>query len=240
MREGGTKLARIRDELAAFAQSGVTLIALDKLARELTKKAGGTPAFLGYRPDGATRPYPAAICTSVNNVVVHGPPNSYALKAGDVLKIDLGLLYKGFYTDTAITVGIGVISPLAQTLIDATREALTKAIEQCYVGNTVGDVGVAISHYIKKCGLFVVKELTGHGIGRALHEEPIVYNDGRSNTGAKLVSGMTLAIEPIVSAGGPLIRQLKDESYATVDNSLAAHFEHTVAITDSEPEILTK
>lgn len=260
MGEGGRILARVRDELARVADVGITLKELDKLAEDLIKRAGAQPAFLGYRPEGALKPYPASICTSVNEVVVHGTPNNYKLKSGDVLKIDLGVLYKGFYTDTAMTVGIGKISDEAKKLIVVTKKALELAVEECQphtfsqptttqstsrekvrgqVGKTLGDIGFVINKYINNQGFKVIKGLMGHGIGRQLHEDPIVPNEGKRGVGQKLVEGMILAIEPMVSAGRPEIKQLSDESYATVDKSLSAQFEHTVAITNDGPEILT-
>ena len=252
MREGGQILARARDQLAQTAKEGMALKELDGLAEKLIKEAGAQPAFLGYCPEGALKPYPASICTSVNEVVVHGTPNNYKLKSGDVLKIDLGVLYKGFYTDTAVTVGIGKISIVAEKLINVTKRALELAIEECQPltlsrervrgqeGKTLGDIGFVINKYVTDQGFRVVKGLTGHGIGRQLHEEPLVPNEGRRGTGSKLVAGMVLAIEPMVSAGHPEIKQLLDESYATIDKSLSAQFEHTVAITNDGPLILTE
>lgn len=239
MREGGHILARVTEALRAAAKEGVTLKALDELAYALMTKAGGQPAFLGYRPTGAKHSYPASICASVNAVVVHGLPTTYRLRAGDIVAIDLGLLYKGFYTDTAITVGIGSISAAAKKLIDVTREALALGIAECHMGKTLGDIGHAINQHATQNGFKVLKGLTGHSIGKKLHEDPLVYNEGRPGAGSPLVSGMVLAIEPMISAGSPHLKQLPDESYATIDNALSAHFEHTVAITEHGPEILT-
>ena len=239
MREGGELLAGILRRLTDEAQDGVTLQQLDKLARELIKEVGGEPAFLGYRPHGAKKSYPAAICTSLNEVVVHGVPTNRKLQSGDILKIDLGLKYKRFYTDTAITVGIGKIFPAAEKLITVCREALSLAIKNCRPDKRLGDLGAVVSRFVKLHKFSVIKGLCGHGVGKELHEAPIVPNEGRPNTGLKLLPGMVLAIEPMISAGSPYIIQLPDESYATSDGSLSAQFEHTVAITENGCQILT-
>ncbi len=240
MAEGGKILAQVRDRLAREAKEGVILKELDNLAEKLIRSAGAIPAFLGYRPGGAEKSYPSSICASVNEVVVHGLPTKYKLKSGDILKIDLGVLYKSFYTDTAVTVGIGQISVQAEKLISVTKKALELAIENCQPGKTLGDIGFVINKYARSQGFKVIKGLTGHGIGKQLHEDPIVYNEGREKMGPKLVPGMVLAIEPMLSAGNPEVVQLEDESYATRDGSLSAQFEHTVAITENGPYILTK
>lgn len=241
MREGGEKLRRVTQAIAEAAEEGVVLKELDKLARALIKKEGGEPAFLGYKPEWARKAYGAAICASVNTVIVHGLPGNYTLKTGDIVKIDIGLKYKGFYTDCAVTVGIGTISHEAQRLIQVTRDALILAIDQCVVGNTVGDVGFAINAYVRKNGFNVAKGLTGHGIGRSLHEDPVVKNEGKPGVGARLAAGMALAIEPMVVTGsGETVQTISDESFATMDKGLSAHFEDTVAITADGPQVLTK
>lgn len=240
MAEGGKILAEVRDRLVKEAKEGIALRELDELAEKLIREAGAVPAFLGYQPGGAEKTYPASICTSVNEVIVHGLPTKYKLKSRDILKIDLGVLYKKFYTDTAVTVGIGQISTQAEKLIAATKKALELAIENCQIGKTIGDIGFIINKHARSQEFKVVKGLTGHGIGKKLHEEPIVYNEGREGMGSKLVSGMVLAIEPMLSAGDPEIIQLEDESYTTRDNSLSAQFEHTVAISENGPYILTR
>ena len=182
----------------------------------------------------------ASICTSVNDVVVHGVPNAYKLKQGDIVKLDLGLKYRGFYTDTAITVGIGKVSDEAKRLMAVTEDALILAIDECQAGNTVGDIGFAINAYVRKHGMHVAKGLTGHGIGQRLHEDPVVYNEGKPGMGARLEPGMVIAIEPMVTSGSGAVKELADESFATKEGALAAHFEHTVAITEAGPMILTK
>ena len=240
MKEGGQILGRIAKEVSLLAVEGIELRYLDKIAHHLMIKAGGRPAFLNYRPEWAQKPYPASICASVNNVIVHGLPNNYKLRNGDLLKIDFGLLYKDFYTDIALTVGIGKISEVGQKLIFVTKKALDIALTNCYAGKTLGDIGYAINSYVRKNGFSVAKGLTGHGIGRRLHEEPSVFNEGQRKKGLKLEPWMVIAIEPMVSVGRGEIVQLEDESYAMQDSSLSAHFEDTVAITEGEPAVLTR
>lgn len=240
MAEGGALLHRVTEQLIEATKVGVRLKALDTLAEKLMRGAGGEPAFLGYKPAWAKKAYTASICTSVNDVVVHGIPSAYKLKSGDIVKLDLGLKYKGFYTDTAVTVAVGEVSDDAKRLIAVTQDALTLAIDQCIVGNTVGDIGFAVNAYVRKNGLRVVQGLTGHGIGKNLHENPVVPNEGKPNTGARLEVGMVIAIEPMVTMGSGKTVQLKlDESFATKERVLAAHFEHTVAITEAGPQVLT-
>lgn len=240
MREGGIILRRVADTVAEAAKEGTRLSDLDTLARDCITQAGGTPSFLGYKAEWAKKPYPAAICTSVNEVIVHGIPNNYALKTGDILKIDVGLKYKGWHTDVTVTVGIGTITKEANYLIKAARDALTLAIDQCYPNKTVGDIGFAIKSYIRKQGLYVPKNLSGHGIGKKLHEEPTIFNEGRPDTGYKLREGMVLAIEPMVAVGTNEVVELPDGSFITQDKSLSAEFEDTVAITAQGPIVLTK
>lgn len=240
MAEGGAILRRIATELETAAKEGVRLKELDALAKRLMEEAGGTPSFLNYTPAWAETAYPASICASVNDIVVHGIPDAYRLRSGDVVKIDLGLKYKGFHTDTATTVGVGEISDEAKSLIAVTRDALILAIDQCVVGNTTGDIGFAINAYVRKQGMRVAKGLTGHGIGRNLHEDPVVYNEGKPGAGAKLVPGMVIAIEPMVTVGSGAMKEMPDGSFRTAEGALSAHFEHTVAITEEGPIILTK
>lgn len=240
LRVSGAILARTLRTLADMAKEGVRLVELDRKARELLKREGARAAFLGYRPEGAAKAYPAAICASVNEQIVHGVPSNYALRSGDILKIDFGVDYKGFITDAATTVGIGEAPKAAQKLMRATEDALTDAIRACVPGAHLGDVGHAIETRAKRGGFGVADGLTGHGVGFALHEDPAVYNFGNKGEGMKLVPGLVLAIEPMLTMGGPEIIQMKDDSYATRDGSLSAHFEHTVAITARGTEILTK
>lgn len=239
MAKGGKLLAGIMDEVAKNARIGVSLEKLDRLAFRLIKKAGALPAFLGYHPEGTSRAYPATICASLNEVVVHGVPNQRVLKQGDILKLDFGLSYQGLCVDAAVTVGIGEISPEAKKMIKATRDALYAAIQAAGPGRKLGDIGYAIETCAHKNNLKIVHGLTGHGIGKKLHEEPVVYNFGSPHRGHMLQPGLTIAIEPMTSMGSAQIVQLGDESYATADKSLSAHFEHTIAITDKGTRILT-
>lgn len=240
MAEGGWRLAEVLARLAEEARAGITTKHLDRLAYQLIHKAGAKPAFLRYRPAGARRAYPCTLCTSLNDVVVHGQPSEYALRDGDIIALDLGLSYKGFYLDAAVTRGIGEVSNEAKRLIAATKEALTVAIGEARPGKTLGDVGYIIERTAKKNRCSVADALTGHGIGRALHEDPTVFNVGRKGEGEELREGMVLAVEPMFAAGSGKIKQARDESWATADGSLAAHFEHTVAVTKNGPRVLTQ
>lgn len=237
--KAGAILRTVLDELKKEIKPGVTLLQLDAMARKMIEAAGGKPAFLGYKPEGAARPYPATLCTSVNEVVVHGTPTDYALKNGDVISIDCGVIINGWYSDAAFTAAVGTVSPKIQKLIGITQEALELGIEAAQAGNTIGDIGNAIGSFVKKNGLYVVSGLTGHGVGKQLHEEPSIFNEGKAGTGAKLVPGMVIAIEPMVALGTNQIEQLPDDSYATRDGSIAAHFEKTIAITKDGPHVLT-
>lgn len=239
LRVSGKILGDILNELSKTADIGVKLSELDKLARSLIKKTEARPAFLGYKSESAQKPYPAVICTSVNDQVVHGLPNDYILKSGDVLKIDLGINYKGYFTDAAVTVGIGIITTEVKKLISATREALTNGIYASKSGDYLGNIGWIIEKTAEKFGLSVIDGLTGHGTGFELHEDPIVYNYGQKKQGIKLVPGLVLAIEPMFSVGASKTEQQSDGTFITSDGSLSAHFEQTVVITKNEPEILT-
>lgn len=240
MAEAGRRLAWILGELKPRVRTGVTTLELDKITRGLLKEAGTKSAFLGYKPHGAVKPYPAVLCTSVNDVVVHGVPSKYVIQPGDVVKIDMGLVHEGYYSDAAITVAVEPVAALTARLLHATEEALKAGIKMARPGDTLGDIGWAISERVAKDKFSVVQQLTGHGIGRELHEDPYVFNFGKRGEGDVLRAGMVIAIEPMVSVGKPQVRQLKDDSYATKDGSLTAHFEHTVAITEKGPLILTK
>jgi len=239
MAEGGHLLALILAELRSAVRPGLRTSALEELSRKLIKSAGATPAFLGYRPAGSREPYPYSLCVSLNDVVVHGHPSGYVVKDGDLVKLDLGLKHRGFYLDSAITVPVGNMSREARKLAVVTQEALQKGIEQARPGKTVGDIGHAVQKHVEKNGFSIVRTLTGHGIGRELHEDPQILNFGRPGTGEELKVGMVLAIEPMVAMGGGATHELKDESFVTTDGSLAAHFEHTVAITKNGPIVLT-
>ena len=235
----GKILAATAKKLLSEVRVGLTLKDLDEMAFKLITEAGAKPAFLNYRPEGAKKPYPCSICASVNEVVVHGQPTSYSIKDGDVLKLDMGVLYDGWNADAAWTIGVGRISPEAKKLMEVAKKALQLAINECKPGKTLGDIGYAISRYVRRNGFFTLRGLTGHGIGRELHEEPTVLNEGRRGEGMELRPGMVLAIEPMIAIGTDRIKQLADESYATIDGSNTAHFEHTIVITEHGVEVLT-
>jgi len=239
LRESGRILASVLEVLKSAAKVGVALSSLDELARKLIKESGAKPAFLGYQPEGAQKPYGAAICTSVNEVIVHGLPSNYLLKQGDVLKIDLGVDYKNYITDAATTVGISPLAEKAEKLITVTEKALAEAINVLRPGGRLSDIGAAIEGTVKKAGFQVIKNLTGHGVGFELHEDPTIYNYGRRGEGIKLEPGLVIAIEPMVSVGSSRVIEQADDSYVTDDGSLSAHFEHTVAITEKGIEVLT-
>lgn len=239
----GKILAKIFKILKKEVKIGVSLKQLDTLVYQLCKKYGVQPAFLGYRPDTASKPFGASICTSLNDVIVHGLPNNYKLQSGDILKIDFGVEYreggKSFFADSAFTVGLGRISKSAQILIKATKVALEKAIKSAKPGNTLGDVGYAINRVARENKLSVLRELTGHGTGLALHEDPTIFNFGEKGSGIILKPGMILAIEPMFSTGSWEIIQRPDESWATADGKFSAHFEHTIVVTEKGREVLT-
>jgi methionyl aminopeptidase len=238
--QSGKILSAVLHDLGKAAKEGVSLQFLNQRAIELCKKYEARPAFLGYQPEGAERPYPAAVCLSLNDVVVHGVPTSRTLKSGDLLKIDMGVSYKGFITDSALTVGIGKIPAAAKKLMAATKHALEKGISAAKKGKRLGDIGYEIERVAKKEGFFVLKELTGHGVGYEVHEDPIIYNFGDKHTGQEIKEGMVFAIEPMFSAGTERVEQQRDESYASDDGSLTAHFEHTVAIINNKTVVLTQ
>ena len=242
MAEGGKILAKIMKELEKNVKPGITTKELDRLAESLILKSGGQCSFKGYvSKDGDTvRPYPACLCTSVNEEIVHAIPSDRVLKNGDILKLDLGILYKGFNTDMAITVPVGKISFEAQRLIRVTKKALKIGIKKSRAGNTFGDIGNTIQRYVESQGFNVVRELCGHGIGRELHEDPQILNYGKRHTGPEIKEGMVFCLEPMVTVGDWHIKRGKDGySYETTDGSLSAHFEHMVAATKEGPKILT-
>jgi len=239
LRISGKILSRTLSLLKKEVKVGVSLKHLDNLARAFIKDEGAVPTFLGYTPDGAGKPYPAAICASVNDTIVHGIPGNYELKEGDILSIDLGVTFEGYITDSAITVPVGKISKDARRLINATEKSLQNAIYECFPGNTLGDIGYAIESVAKKAEVSVVEGLTGHGVGFELHEDPSVFNKGKKGNGMKLKPGMVIAIEPMFSLGSPYATIARDDSFKTKDKSLSAHFEHTIAITEKGYEVLT-
>ncbi len=242
LREGGKILASVHSALVKHVKIGVSTKDLDNIAIELIKKAGGEPAFLNYKPEGVSTPFPATLCVSVNNEIVHGiPKENKILKDGDIVSLDLGVKYKGLFTDAAITVPVGKISKADKKLLDVTKEALNVGIEQARVGNTVGDIGYAIEKYIKPYKYGIVKDLSGHGVGKYIHEDPYIPNYGKAGKGEKLTEGMVIAIEPMINAGTSRISVDRDGwTIKTADASRSAHFEHTVAITKNGPIILTE
>ncbi len=240
LREGGKRLATILAKVAERVVPGVSTQALDDYAYELIKAGGDEPAFLNYKPEGHAKAFPASLCTSVNSEVVHGIPRAdKILKEGDIISIDLGLKHKGLFTDHAMTVGVGNVNRASQELIGITREALLVGIEAAKCGNTVGDVGHAIEQFVnRKYG--IVRELSGHGVGKYIHEDPFIPNFGKKGKGAKLVEGMVVAIEPMLNIGKADIVSMADGyTIKTADGSRSAHFEHTILITNGEAEILT-
>jgi len=234
MRPANTLVADVLVELRGLVRPGVTTADLDEFAEGRVRRAGAVPAFKGYHG------YPATLCTSVNEEVIHGIPAPRRLCDGDILSIDLGVVLDGFYGDAAITVPVGRISEDAATLLRVTEEALYLGIEQARVGGRVSDIGHAVQRHVEAHGFSVVREFVGHGVGASLHEEPQVPNYGPAGRGPRLTEGMTLAIEPMVAMGRAAVKVLGDGWTAvTKDRSLAAHFEHTVGITGAGPVILT-
>ncbi len=235
MREGGRKLAAVMEKLKGMIKAGVTTAQIDSFAEALISKEKALPAFKGYRD------YPATVCTSVNYEVVHGIPGARKLEEGDIISVDLGLKYKDYYSDAAFTVGVGKIDPKAKKLIEVTRDSLHEGIKQALPERHLSDISNAVQEYVQKNGFSVVRQFVGHGIGKNLHEEPELPNFGRPGRGEVLKPGMVLAIEPMVNMGGWECEVLDDGWTAvTSDRKLSAHFEHTVAVTDNGPEILTK
>ncbi len=240
LRDSGKILVKILLALKEKSIAGTNLLELETTARDMLREAGATSAFLNYKPEGASRPYPAVLCTSLNEQVVHGIPFDYSLKEGDVLKIDFGVVYKERITDAAITIPIGKVTNAAKELVKTTEESLQKGIAAAKAkGARLGDIGWAIEHEVEGQGFSVVDGLTGHGVGFKLHEDPNVYNYGQKGEGMILKEGLVIAIEPMVSAGSSQIIQREDGSYQTKDGALSAHFEKTIAITKNGVEILT-
>lgn len=237
MAQGGKILGATVQHLRASVKPGMSTGELDAIAEDFIRSHdGATPAFKGLYG------FPGSICSSVNNEIVHGiPSKKRIMKDGDILSIDVGVGYKGYFTDSATTVGIGTISSEAQRLLDVTAQSLEAGIAAATVGNHIGDIGAAVQAVVEDAGFSVVRDLVGHGIGVEFHEEPQVPNYGKPKRREKLVPGLTLAIEPMVNVGGPATKTLSDKwTIVTVDGSLSAHFEHTVAITEAGPQVLTR
>ncbi len=234
MAVAGATVAVVLRTVREAATPGVTMKELDAIAAEVIRGRGCTPSFLGYHG------FPAHICTSPNSVIVHGIPNTYRLKRGDILSIDAGAIYEGFHGDAAITFGIGEIDPAAQRLLDAAEAGLWAGIQEVKHGARLGDIGSAVQAEADRLGYGVVREYVGHGIGRQMHEEPQVPNFGKKGTGMKLRTGMAVCIEPMFNLGGPETRVEADGwTVVTADGSLSAHFEHTIGVTEDGPVVFT-
>ena len=241
MDEANRIVRGILTDLRAFIRPGVSTIEIDRFSESRIREAGGVPAFKGYPHRNDGHDFPGTICASVNDEVVHGVPRERTvLRAGDILSVDLGILYKGYYGDAAETYPVGVIAPGAQRLLDVTREALFAAVAQARPGRRVSDIGFAVQSHVETHGFSVVREFVGHGIGASLHEEPQIPNFGQPGRGLRLAPGMVLAIEPMVNAGGPEVVLSAEDGWTarTKDGSLSAHFELSVAVTDGGPKVL--
>jgi methionyl aminopeptidase len=235
MRKANALVAEVLAELASMVAPGVTTAQLDEAAEKMVRAAGAEPAFKGYRG------YPATLCASVNDEVVHGIPADRALADGDIISLDMGVKLDGFYGDSAVTVPVGTVTDEVTRLLQVTQEALQKGIAQVRLGGRVSDIGHAIQAHVEAAGFSVVREFVGHGIGSQLHEEPQIANYGEPGRGPRLAEGMVLAIEPMVNMGRPAVKVLRDGWTAvTRDGSLSAHFEHTVAVTKDGPLVLTE
>lgn len=241
LKEGGRRLAIILDEIKAKVAPGIKTIELENLARKLIKDGGDEPAFLGYKPHGTPSPYPAALCVSINNEIVHGLPSERILQEGDIVSLDSGLIHNGLYTDMAITVSVGKISKEAEKMIRVAEEALEAGIFAAVPGKKIGDISTAIEKVIKGAGFNVVRELAGHGVGYSPHEDPFVPNYGKAGTGPELIPGLVIAIEPMVTSGsGDILVADDDFTFVTADGKLATHAEKTIVITETGAEVITK
>ena len=262
MRENGKRLSRVLDRVVELARPGVTTAELDQLAERLIIESGGKPSFKGYRVKGISVGYPATMCISINEEVVHGiPRNNRILREGDIVGLDIGMWYPrsatgsrklemgekenapvtSLCTDMAVTIGIGQIAKEAQRLIDATRESLNIGIAKVKAGATVGDIGSAIEFFLRKNNLGIIRDLAGHGVGYEVHEEPLIPNYGKAGKGEELKEGMVIAIEPMATLGDWHVMLAEDQwTFKTMDNSLGAHFEHTMAVMKTGADVLTK
>lgn len=240
MAENGRLLAQIMNEISKKAVSRARAEELDELAEKMIFKEGAKPSFKNYQANGS-RPFPASLCVSINNEIVHGIPGGKVFQQGDIVSLDLGLEKNGFHSDMAVTLGIGEVDSEAARLIRITKKVLKLAIKKAKIGNTFGDVGNTIKRYAQSQGFDVVRELCGHGIGKRLHEEPEILNYGKRKTGPKIAEGMVFCLEPMLVMGDWRIKIGRDGfSWSTKDNFLSAHFEHTIAVTKEGPQILTK
>jgi methionyl aminopeptidase len=234
MRRAGRVVAEMHEECARAAKPGVTTLEIDRVAREVLERRGARSNFLGYHG------FPAVICTSPNDVIVHGIPGGYVLEDGDILSIDCGAIIEGWHADAALTVPVGEVDDESQRLVEVTKRSLDAAIDEVVAGHRLGDIGAAVEEVAEAAGFTVVREYVGHGIGTAMHEEPQVPNYGPPGRGLKLKEGLVLAIEPMVNAGAAATRALDDGwTVVTADGLRSAHFEHTIAVTEDGPEVLT-
>ena len=235
MRESGRILAEVHERLKEEIKPGISPYEIDPIGEKMIRSYGCTPSFLNYNG------YPASICVSVNDEVVHGIPNKKRiLKEGDIVSLDAGVIWKGYHSDAARTHGVGEISKEAQNLIDATRQSFYEGIKMAVSGNHLNDISKAVDSYISSFGYGIVRDLVGHGVGANLHEDPQIPNFAQRRRGTKLRAGMTLAVEPMINMGGWQVEWLEDDwTVVTKDGSLSAHYENTILITDGEPEILT-
>lgn len=240
MRQAGRIVAEVLERMVEWVMPGVTTAELDELTEALIRSHNAIPSFKGY-PPGSPHPFPASICASVNAELVHGIPCARALNAGDIISIDVGAILDGYHGDAAVTLPVGQIDPDAQKLLDVTEGALYAGIAASNTGNRSGDISAAIQNYVESRGYSVVREYTGHGIGRSMHEDPQVPNFGSPGQGVRLREGITVALEPMVLAGDSCVEVLEDQwTVVSCDRKLTAHFEHTVVITNGKAEILTR
>jgi len=240
LREGGKRLSRVMDALEDVLKPGITTRELDALAERLIRDGGDVPAFLNYQPAGAEYPYPATLCVSINDEIVHGIPGKRVLKEGNIVSLDIGLIHKGLVVDMARTLAIGKVSEEILQLLKITKDALKAGIKAAKVGNKIGDISAAIEKYGVGAGYGIVRELGGHGVGHKVHEHPFVPNYGASGTGPKLQEHMVLALEPMFNLGGDdVVLDADGYTYKTADCSFSAHFEHTIVLTKKGPEIVT-
>lgn len=241
LRVSGRRLARVLHSVAGEIKPGVTTKYLDEVAERLIRETGDKPPFLNYQPHGARKPFPASLCVSVNDEIVHGIPGNRVIKDGDIVSIDLGLDHKGMITDAALTIPVGNVPAKVLELIRETERSLEEGIRAMKVGGRIGDIGAAVERVAHGHGYGVVRELGGHGVGHAVHEDPYVPNYGTKGTGPLIKAGMVLALEPMFMLGSEEIRLMPDGyTIVTEDGSLSAHFEHTVAVTDAGIEVVTR
>ncbi|MCA9353238.1 type I methionyl aminopeptidase [Candidatus Nomurabacteria bacterium] len=242
LREGGKRLGTILKKVGESVRPGIRTSELEAIAISEIEKLGDKPAFKGYTPEGASYPYPTALCVSINEEIVHGiPSEDRILEEGDIVTIDLGLNHSGMFTDHAVTLPVGKVSSEKIDLLRKTKECLDSAIMEVKPGAHIGDIGAAVEECIKGTSYKIVKDLAGHGVGYSVHEDPYVPNEGKRGTGPELTPGMVIAIEPMLSLGSPQISLLEDDyTLSTQDGSLSAHFEHTVVVTDDGVEVLTE